>query len=244
MNARELHALYVRASEDLGINTDSYDDACDSDAWDRVAIELNRQIRSDSSDVLAFQQKFDIPMSPVPAFLDNYANTFRINFMDEELREYVDACNHQDLAKAADALVDLVYVAHGTALMMGLPWDKLWAEVQRANMDKVRATSVDQSKRKSTLDVVKPPGWQAPNHHPALENAAVPPDYFHTAERCLISGADAQPTLLDTRLMSTDDEAAKAYDAAKACVHNWTQFRDFSSMAVISRCTKCDEERA
>ena len=42
-------------------------------------------------------------------------------------------CDHYD------ALIDLTYVAMGTAYMMGLPWQDLWDEVQRANMSKVRA---------------------------------------------------------------------------------------------------------
>lgn len=135
---------------------------------------------ADNADVLAFQQKFDIPMSPTPAFLDEEAETFRVKFMQEELDEFQEACEQLDIQKAADALVDLVYVVHGTALMMGLPWDQLWAEVQRANMAKERATSLDQSKRKSTLDVIKPPGWQPPNHAAAVGSGC---DIFNTKTR-------------------------------------------------------------
>lgn len=137
--------------------------------------------------VLNFQIKFDIPMSPAPAFLDQAATEFRTKFMEEELVEFKDACAQQDLAKAADALVDLVYVVHGTALMMGLPWERLWSEVQRANMTKERATSVDQTKRKSTLDVIKPPGWLAPCHQATLLEAGmvVSPNYFDTVTRSI-----------------------------------------------------------
>ena len=100
------------------------------------------RIRTDNGDVKAFQSKFDIPMAPVPAFLDQAAEQFRTKFLQEELDEFKEACQHQDLAKAFDALLDLAYVVHGTALMMGLPWDKGWAEVQRANMQKVRPTDL------------------------------------------------------------------------------------------------------
>jgi predicted HAD superfamily Cof-like phosphohydrolase len=129
---------------------------------------LRLRLTSDNADVMAFQRKFDIPMAPHPAFLDQEAEEFRIKFMQEELDEYNEACEKLDIRGAADALVDLVYVAHGTALMMGLPWDKLWNEVQRANMTKERATSSDQSKRKNSLDVIKPAGWTPPDHGPAL----------------------------------------------------------------------------
>jgi predicted HAD superfamily Cof-like phosphohydrolase len=148
---------------------------------------LRLQQQSDNKDVLAFQQKFDIPMASAPAFLDSKATQFRVDFMQEELDEFKEAVNAQDLAKAADALVDLAYVVHGTALMMGLPWEQLWAEVQRANMAKVRATDLSQSKRQSTLDVVKPPGWLAPCHQATLLAAGmvISPNYFDTTTRTI-----------------------------------------------------------
>jgi hypothetical protein len=70
----------------------------------------------------------------------------------------------------ADALVDIVYVAMGTAYMMGLPWQQLWDEVQRSNMDKVRASDASQSKRKNSLDVVKPQGWVGPDLKSIIES--------------------------------------------------------------------------
>jgi len=53
---------------------------------------------------------------------------------------------------------------------MGLPWQVLWNEVQRANMTKQRASSDgSDSKRRTSLDVVKPPGWQPPDVAGILE---------------------------------------------------------------------------
>lgn len=62
-----------------------------------------------------------------------------------------------------DGLIDLVYVAYGTAHLLGYPWAAGWERVQEANMAKVRAQSADQSTRGSTYDVVKPPGWKKPD---------------------------------------------------------------------------------
>lgn len=120
------------------------------------------------ADVLAFQQKFQVPMAKEPAFLDAETLRFRFKFLEEELQEFWFAHNGGDMHGAADALVDLAYVLHGTALMMGLPWPVLWAEVQRANMAKERATHASQSKRGSALDVIKPEGWRGPDHTAAL----------------------------------------------------------------------------
>lgn len=63
-----------------------------------------------------------------------------------------------DLAGQADALVDLVYVALGTAVMMGLPWQELWSDVHAANLRKVRG----RTKRDMPLDLMKPEGWVGP----------------------------------------------------------------------------------
>lgn len=129
------------------------------------------RVHAEFEDVREFQEKFKIPMSPVPAFLDKDAYEFRVKFMQEELDEFLTACDEGNMAEAADALGDLVYVAMGLALMMGLPWPEVWDEIQKANLTKVRATEVSQSKRGSLLDVVKPEGFVPPDHKPALEKA-------------------------------------------------------------------------
>lgn len=90
---------------------------------------------------------------------------FRRKFMQEELDEFIEGWEEGDHAKMADALVDLTYVAMGTAHLQGYPWEVLWSEVQRANLQKVRASGADdpRGKRGHVLDVVKPEGWQPPD---------------------------------------------------------------------------------
>lgn len=118
---------------------------------------------SNYGDVRAFHDKFKIRGPAQPRLLGEEAFTFRSMFLQEEVEEFVEAQFKGDLAQAADALVDLVYVAMGTAVLMGLPWQALWDEVQRANMAKRRALpDGSDSKRGSPLDVVKPPGWRPP----------------------------------------------------------------------------------
>lgn len=119
-------------------------------------------------DVKEFHNKFGVPQPDKPHFLNEEAFSFRMKFMNEELKEFHDAHLDGDMHGAADALVDLVYVVYGTALMMGIPWQSLWNEVQRANMAKRRAQSAEESKRGSSLDVIKPPGWTPPDHTPFL----------------------------------------------------------------------------
>jgi len=62
-----------------------------------------------------------------------------------------------------DALVDLVYVALGTAVLSGFDFEEAWRRVHRANMLKVKPRKGQYTKRRSAFDIVKPPGWQAPD---------------------------------------------------------------------------------
>lgn len=122
-------------------------------------------MQSNYKDVEDFSEKFDIPKLDVPDFLDLEAHDFRVKFMEEELQEFIDATKRNDLGTAADSLIDLVYVAMGTAVMMGLTdedWQELWNDVQRANMSKERCTDSAKSTRGTTLDVIKPTGWREP----------------------------------------------------------------------------------
>lgn len=109
-------------------------------------------------DVRAFHRKFGLLHSRTPGHLTKRKLNERIDCMYEELLEFRKAVSTQNLAEQADALVDLVYFAKGTAVMLGLPWEDLWMEVQCANMRKVPGVT----KRGHAVDVTKPPGWQPP----------------------------------------------------------------------------------
>lgn len=124
---------------------------------------------SNYRDVYLFHEKFGLVPEGPPALPSLELQEFRGNFMKEELLEFLMACDDADLPGAADALVDLVYVAMGTAILMGLPWQDLWNEVQRKNMEKMRASDATRSKRHSALDVIKPEGWTPPDHTEALK---------------------------------------------------------------------------
>lgn len=120
-------------------------------------------------DIIAFHLKFALLKRSNPGFVGNELSWFRIQFMQEELDEFIDAYQSGDLAAAADALVDLVYVVLGTAYLMGIPFNLCWNEVHKANMLKVRAKRESESKRGSTYDVIKPEGWVAPDLNKILD---------------------------------------------------------------------------
>ena len=93
---------------------------------------------------------------------------FRTSFLMEELSEYTNAIVKKDTAGALDALVDIVYIALGTAWLFNLPFDKAWKEIQSANMKKVRAKDKT-GKRGTKFDVIKPKGFREPNIERIIE---------------------------------------------------------------------------
>lgn len=142
---------------------------------------------SECHDVRVFSQKFGFITADTPGHLAKHKLKERCECMMEELKEFADACGleygydeasssykfspmdpDQNLAAQADALVDLVYFALGTAVMLGLPWQQLWDDVHRANMSKVRGIKPT---RGHAADVVKPDGWVGPRTEEILAEA-------------------------------------------------------------------------
>lgn len=118
-------------------------------------------------DVGDFHRKFDLVTHPeqLPVTLPLDVFEFRRKFLHEELTELEEAYVENDLPGFLDALVDLVYVALGTAHLAGLPFNQAWDAVHRANMLKERASTADdpRSTRKHAMDIVKPAGWEPPD---------------------------------------------------------------------------------
>lgn len=123
-------------------------------------------------DVECFHRMFEQFYVGKPRMLDDFMQNFRDRFLQEELDEYREATeglaingyNKPDSAKACDALVDLVYVALGTAHLHGYNFREAWRRVHRANMSKVLAGDAKLSQRGYAFDVIKPAGWKAPDH--------------------------------------------------------------------------------
>ena len=126
------------------------------------------------SNVKEFQQKFGQIVNDKPTHLTKSKLGERIQCLHEELDEFKEACDKQDLAAQADALVDLVYFAKGTANMLGLPWSELWDDVHAANMEKKRGVG----KRGHAVDCVKPAGWVPPQTELILKNAGYDREQF------------------------------------------------------------------
>jgi len=116
--------------------------------------------------VAEFHEKFDLPLGNEDKLMqDPAAQDFRVKFLQEELDELKEALASGDKVGAFDALLDLAYVAYGTALFAGIDaaqWHAGMHAVHSANMAKIRVAKAEDSKRGSAFDVKKPVGWVGP----------------------------------------------------------------------------------
>lgn len=164
-------------------------------------------------DVRRFQLKFDMLVHHKPTHLTPRKLHERATFMEEELNEFSEAIRNDDLAEMADALVDLVYVALGTAASMGLPWQVLWDDVQRANMSKVRGVG----KRGHLVDCVKPEGWKPPQTLAILEahgyDVKAPRRYRDDPEH---EGSNPPPPVASPSELDEAERNALAHDAEQS----------------------------
>lgn len=126
-----------------------------------------RGTESNFNKVGDFHKKFGLPYHPTdqPMILDDETFLFRYHLILEETVELLHAHRAKDLVQCADAIADLLYVVYGLANYMHLPIDMVFDVVHEANMKKERAKGADDSrgKRHSSIDVVKPEGWQPPD---------------------------------------------------------------------------------
>lgn len=136
-----------------------------------------------------FQQEvLDLPCAPEPLTPHRFA--FRHDHLHEELSEFKDAYREGHYEPQVDALVDLIYVAMGALLEMGVLPEEAFAPVHIANMQKVRG----ETKRGESYDAIKPDGWKVPDHGAMIKKlrlrAAVRPALLEATEIMLERGAE------------------------------------------------------
>ena len=88
----------------------------------------------------------------------------RLHCQLEEINELIKAQYSCDLEGVIDALIDEVVFIIGTLDLMGVEFDAHYEEVMRCNLNKVAVKSKAESKRGQAVDLVKPEGWEPPNH--------------------------------------------------------------------------------
>lgn len=87
--------------------------------------------------VWEFHNAFALPFLFSPAFPPSPRIKLRMDLHDEECRELEDAIVNRDVVEVADALGDIVYLAHGMAIEFGIDLDAVLAEIHASNMSKL-----------------------------------------------------------------------------------------------------------
>jgi predicted HAD superfamily Cof-like phosphohydrolase len=105
-----------------------------------------------------FQSRMGQPVADVPTKMDVDRRQNRFEYMDEELLEFFSAT---DLVDQADAMIDLIYLALGTLVELGVEPDELFRIVHHANMSKLWPDGKPRLDSE-TGKVVKPPTFVRP----------------------------------------------------------------------------------
>lgn len=155
----------------------------DADLYHQIGHSMHRllsvieRLRFDPLiDITNFHAKFGFPPNPRHHTVPTMLTKFRANFMHEEAREYLEACNANNNADILDALVDQVYITLGTAYLHGFSrygiFEEAWRRVHRANMQKQRSLNpYHDSERGSGWDIVKPLDWTPPSLDDLVSNS-------------------------------------------------------------------------
>lgn len=110
-------------------------------------------------DIRKFIAKFKFDAEPMTASkLD-----FRMGLLEEEFEETMAAYDTKDAEEFIDGHIDLIVIAIGNLELAGVDVEKAWAEVQRANMSKVRGIKKGREDS-GGFDVTKPDDWKGPDH--------------------------------------------------------------------------------
>ena len=87
--------------------------------------------------VKKFMETFGQEVLESSQFPDEKVVKLRIDLIQEELKELIEAIKNKDLVEVADALTDILYVTYGAGHAFGINLDNCFEEVQKSNMSKL-----------------------------------------------------------------------------------------------------------
>jgi predicted HAD superfamily Cof-like phosphohydrolase len=110
-----------------------------------------------------FHNKFGEVNGTEPQLLEEDVFMMRYRLMEEESKEYLEACWDGNLVEIADALGDQLYILCGTILKHGLQHkiEEVFNEIQRSNMSKLGEDG--KPIRRGDGKILKGPGYTPPN---------------------------------------------------------------------------------
>jgi len=88
--------------------------------------------------VKKFHEKFKVPVLEKPSLISENRSSLRHSLMKDEVEEYIDGIQSEDLENIAKELCDVLYSVYGTILEHGLQnkIEGIFEEVHNSNMSK------------------------------------------------------------------------------------------------------------
>jgi predicted HAD superfamily Cof-like phosphohydrolase len=112
-----------------------------------------------------FHERFGLVKNDRPSIPGAAVHRLRTLLIEEELAEFRNAGEAQDLVGVADALGDLLYVVYGAAVEYGVDLEAVFAEIHRSNMTKDQGRGC-----RCDGKVSKGPGYRAPEVREVVES--------------------------------------------------------------------------
>lgn len=87
--------------------------------------------------VKEFHEKFGLHVEENPTLPNEQTRELRKKLLREEVDEYLEAEDNDDLTEMCRELSDVLYIVYGTAVSYGLPIDAMFREIHQSNMSKL-----------------------------------------------------------------------------------------------------------
>lgn len=108
-----------------------------------------------------FMEAFGQKVETQPTWPDFNTRELRVDLIQEEVDELVEAIAQKDMVEIADALTDILYVVYGAGHTFGIDLDECFAEVHLSNMSKLGEDG--KPLKNESGKVMKGPGFFAPD---------------------------------------------------------------------------------
>ena len=108
-----------------------------------------------------FMEAFGQTVEYEPTWPDFSTRELRVELIQEEVQELIEAIDNKDMVEIADALTDILYVVYGAGHAFGIDLDACFDEVHASNMSKLGEDG--RVIKREDGKVLKGPGFFAPD---------------------------------------------------------------------------------
>lgn len=127
-------------------------------------------MKEQMNQVLEFHKTYGVNVNEKPTLISGDRSALRFIIQLEELEEYADACESENLVEVVDSIIDQLYILFGTAHEHGLSAELLtecFNEVHRSNMSKLDENGKPVYREDGK--VIKGENYSAPNLKPIID---------------------------------------------------------------------------